>query len=378
MIDRLKKFILCPKTAIEVAVMIFSLIILLFPIKSSDYRVYGIVTQRYIPATVVSVLEEELTDSYYSEGGKIGSQKLLVRFTDGSDAELVNYISDMHNIIAKKGMRLIICADVPENSEPFYTVYGYDRTAAAAALVAAFALLTFAVGRRNGFDAFLSVFFSLVFILNITLPLLYDGCSAVLVGLLTVLSVTLVTILLIHGASMQCVYAVATTLIGEIAACLVFAVFSGALQITGFQVDEAENLLLITKNTGLDIKHLLIAGMMISSLGAVMDVAVSILSSLREVATAMDLPTGASLFKSGINIGKDLIGTMTNTLIFAFVGGSLVSMLVFYAYGVQPVQLLNSNYLAVELAQGICSTMAVVITVPSAATIGAIAFGKRK
>ena len=69
---------------------------------------------------------------------------------------------------------------------------------------------------------------------------------------------------------------------------------------------------------------------------------------------------------------------MANTLIFAFVGGSLTSMLVFYSWGVQANQLLNSDYLAVELAQGICSTMAVIITVPAAALIGAATFRKSK
>ena len=79
-----------------------------------------------------------------------------------------------------------------------------------------------------------------------------------------------------------------------------------------------------------------------------------------------------------MNIGRDMIGTMSNTLIFAFAGGALVTMLVFYSYGVQPQQLINSDYLSVELAQGLCSTAAVILTVPAGAVIGAAAYRAKK
>ena len=115
---------------------------------------------------------------------------------------------------------------------------------------------------------------------------------------------------------------------------------------------------------------------MISSVGAVMDVAVSILSALREVALASKRPERGALFRSGMNLGRDMIGTMSNTLIFAFTGGALTTMLVFFSYGIQFHQLLSSDYLNVELAQGICSTAAVVLTVPAASAMGAAFYGR--
>ncbi|MBQ9165666.1 MAG: YibE/F family protein, partial [Oscillospiraceae bacterium] len=154
--------------------------------------------------------------------------------------------------------------------------------------------------------------------------------------------------------------------------------FSSLLHLTGFQTDSAEGLLLIAQNTGLNIRTLLFAGMMISSLGAVMDVAVSILSALREVSLAAKRAERGMLFRSGMNMGQDLIGTMSNTLIFAFTGGALSTMLVFYSYGVQTQQLLNSDFLTVELAQGLCSTAAVIMTVPFAAAMGAMFYGGRR
>ena len=363
--------------AFEIVVVLLMIFMLLFPAKGSDYRIYSTDGIYYVRAEVLEVLSEDLEESSLGTGHKLGMQKLRVRLSDDSEIELNNYLTDAHNVYAEKGQSVIVCIDSPEGVEPYYTVYNYSRVLPLVCLVGIFVGLLVFVGKRNGFDAFLSILFSLILILRIALPLLYSGSSPVLIGLGTVLLSTSVTITLMHGFTKQCLLAVVTTLIGELAACALFAAFSGALHLTGFQTEQAEGLLLIAHRTGLQIKTLLIAGMMISSLGAVMDVAVSILSSLREIARVGHNMSRTELFHSGINIGKDLIGTMSNTLIFAFAGGALTTMLVFYSYGVQFHQLLNSDYLALELAQGLCSTSAVILTVPAAAIIGAMFFAHK-
>lgn len=107
-----------------------------------------------------------------------------------------------------------------------------------------------------------------------------------------------------------------------------------------------------------------------------MDVAVSVLSATREVALASGKAERKALFNSAMRLGQDMIGAMSNTLIFAFAGSALVTIIVFCSYGIQFHQLLSSDYLSVELAQGICSTAAVVMTVPVSAMIGAIFYGR--
>ena len=89
-------------------------------------------------------------------------------------------------------------------------------------------------------------------------------------------------------------------------------------------------------------------------------------------------PEPKALFGSGMRIGKNMLGTMSNTLIFAFAGGALTTMLVFFSYGVQFHQIFHSDYLALELSQGLCSTAAVILTVPAASLVGAFAFSDKK
>lgn len=362
--------------AIELAVLLAALVMLLYPSEGGLYRRYVTDTLRYVRAVVLEVESETLSDSELKTGQKLGEQRLRVRLSDGQEIILVNYLTEIHNILLKKGDSAIICADMPKNAEPYYTIYNYDRTIPLAVLITVFVLLLLLIGQREGADACLSIVFTLTFIIRVLLPALYGGASPVGMGLVTVLLSTAVTLILLHGISIQCLLSIGATMTGELVACGMFAVFSQLLHLTGFQTDCAEGLLLIAQNTGLDIRMLLFAGMMIASLGAVMDVAVSVLSATREVALASGKAERKALFNSAMRLGQDMIDTMSNTLIFAFAGSALVTMIVFRSYGIQFHQLLSSDYLSVELAQGICSTAAVVMTVPVSAMIGAIFYGR--
>lgn len=362
--------------AIELAVLLAALVMLLYPSDGGLYRRYVTDTLRYVRAVVLEVESETLSDSELKTGQKLGEQRLRVRLSDGQEIVLVNYLTEIHNILLKKGDSAIVCADMPKNAEPYYTIYNYDRTISLAVLITVFVLLLLLIGQREGADACLSIVFTLTFIIRVLLPSLFGGASPVGMGYVTVLLSTAVTLILLHGISIQCLLSIGATMTGELVACGMFAVFSQLLHLTGFQTDCAKGLLLIAQNTGLDIRMLLFAGMMIASLGAVMDVAVSVLSATREVALASGKAERKALFNSAMRLGQDMIGTMSNTLIFAFAGSALVTIIVFCSYGIQFHQLLSSDYLSVELAQGICSTASVVMTVPVSAMIGAIFYGR--
>ena len=154
------------------------------------------------------------------------------------------------------------------------------------------------------------------------------------------------------------------------------AEFAEVGQIVGHLI--AEDLILINEATGLRIKDLLFAGVLISSLGAIMDVGMSIVSALFELLHHNPELSAGELFKSGIEIGKNMIGTMTNTLILAFTGSAFITLLVFVSYQVQANQLFNSNYIAIEIAQGICGTFGIVLTVPIASAVSAVMLIRNK
>lgn len=333
-------------------------------------------TVSYIPGTVLEVVEEDLSPSDLKGGPQLGEQTLTIELKDGSQITLTNYLTNTHNILAREGMRVVVCVDAPENVEPYYTLYQYDRSVGLGVVVAIFLLLMLLVGGEKGFYATLALAFSLVFLLKITVPVIYSGGSPILAGLAMVLVSTAVTVFLIYGLSPRGVLGIGVVLAGEFVACGLFLLFSMLLHLSGFKSSDAENLLVAAQNTGLNISTVLFAATMIASLGAVMDVAVSLLSALWEVRLADPDITGRGLWRAGLRMGRDMIGTMSNTLIFAFAGGSLTTLLVLMTYGTDPVQLLHSDYIALELAHGLCGTCAVILTVPLASLVSAAVYPK--
>lgn len=333
-------------------------------------------TVSYISGTVLEVVEEDLSPSDLKGGPQLGEQTLTIELKDGSQITLTNYLTNTHNILAREGMRVVVCVDAPENVEPYYTLYQYDRSVGLGVAVAIFLLLMLLVGGEKGFYATLALAFSLVFLLKITVPVIYSGGSPILAGLAMVLVSTAVTVFLIYGLSPRGVLGIGVVLAGEFVACGLFLLFSLLLHLSGFKSSDAENLLVAAQNTGLNISTVLFAATMIASLGAVMDVAVSLLSALWEVRLADPDITGRGLWRAGLRMGRDMIGTMSNTLIFAFAGGSLTTLLVLMTYGTDPVQLLHSDYIALEMAHGLCGTCAVILTVPLASLVSAAVYPK--
>jgi len=362
----------------SVLVSALALILFVLPSWGTAYQTLVNDSISYEKGRVEQILSEQLEESTLKGGHMLGTQELVIRLQDGQAVEVTNYLTDTHNIQVAEGTRVIVCVDAPEGVAPYYTLYNYDRTGSILLIVAFFCLLMVGVGGHKGLSAAVAILFTLVFVLRVAIPAIYQGCPPVLVGIITVLLSTAVTILLLYGPTVRGMLAIGVTLAGEVLSCLIFLAFSWLLHLNGFQTSDAESLLVVAQNTGLDISTVLFAGTMIASLGAVMDVAVSLLSSLWEVRLADPEISSGALMRAGLHIARDMITTMSNTLIFAFSGGALMTVLVLFSYGVEANQLISSDYAALELAQGLCGTCAVILTVPLASFAAAICYPRLK
>ena len=129
--------------------------------------------------------------------------------------------------------------------------------------------------------------------------------------------------------------------------------------------------MLRASDQGLHISSLLVCGILIAALGAVMDVAMSIASSCHELHALNPELTTRQLFRSGMNIGRDAMGTMANTLILAFAGSALNMLILFQAYDYPFLQIINSDMMSIEILQGIAGSIGIILTVPLVAFISA-------
>ncbi len=196
--------------------------------------------------------------------------------------------------------------------------------------------------------------------------------------------VSVIAFVILGGTGKKVLCAILGTVAGMGLAALFGHIAQKICRITGYSVYESNNAIADLVNLQdmdfpLHINGLLTAGIIISSLGAVMDVAMSLSSSIGELKSVNPGLTTGKLWKSAMNIGRDMVGTMTNTLILAFVGSSLVTVIRIWTQGPSARMLLTSGYLSVELISALASSVGVVLTVPLAAGIGAAFFGgKRK
>ena len=312
----------------------------------------------------------------------LGKQVVVVEILEGKSTgkrvEIDNYLTAAHNVEVAIGSKVIISADEPDGIDSYYTVYNFDRGLGMIIFTCVLLLVIIAIGRGKGVKAILGLAYTLYLVIFLLLPTVFSGYSPVLMSIICVALSTIVTLMLLNGASKKTYSAIVATVLGVVLSAGGFYLMSLVLKVNGFSVDEAESLVLINQATGLSIKDILFAGILISSLGAIMDVGMSIVSALSELFHHQPNLTQKQIFDSGIEIGKDMIGTMTNTLILAFTGSAFVSLLVLFSYNVDIKQLLSSNYIAIEFAQGIAGTLGIVLTVPIASFISAWALTNKK
>lgn len=344
----------------------------------NTYLRYNNATLGYEKARVDSIMEQQLTEDPTTKGRYYGTQTLRATILSGERSgqtvEVFNNLSTTHNVLLGEGERFIACIDQPDNAESYITVYQYYRTPVLFILVFLFLALMVVIGRGKGVRSAIGLLFTCAVILGLMVPLIYHGYSPVLACVGTVLVTTAVTLFLMNGTCSKTLCATFSTAAGVVFSGLVFSAFSFFLHLSGFNTTDAEDLILISQSTGLRIQDILFASILIASLGAVMDVAMSISSALAELhAHNPDLPARA-LFSSGMHIGKDMIGTMSNTLILAFVGSCLTTLLALFAYQLPFSQLMNSDFIALEICQGLSGTIAVILTVPISSLVCAHAY----
>lgn len=135
---------------LALAVMVITALLAWIPTPDVSFHSLTSDTVSYVPATVLEVLEENLSPSDLTGGPMLGDQTLNAELDSGETLTITNYLTHTHNIQAKAGMRVVVCVDAPENVEPYYTIYQYDRSIGLGVMLAIFLLLMLLVAGASG------------------------------------------------------------------------------------------------------------------------------------------------------------------------------------------------------------------------------------
>ena len=250
----------------------------------------------------------------------------------------------------------------------------YVRTDGLLVLGLVFLGLLLLFGRWKGLRTILSLALTCGAVFGVFLPAVLGGRNIYLWSLLTCLYVTLCTLLLLEGFHPKTGAAVAGCLGGVAAAGLLTLLMDRVLHLTGMVDEDSVYLLAMNPDSPIDLRAVIFAGILIGALGAVMDVAISLSSALWEVKEQAPQVGFGGLCRSGFSIGRDMMGTMSNTLILAYIGSSLATVLLLVVYNGSLLGLLNREMIVVEILQALVGSIGLLLTAPLTTLISALLF----
>lgn len=237
-------------------------------------------------------------------------------------------------------------------------------------------LLSLAVfGGLKGIKTIVTLVITGLAVFSLLLPGLLAGYNPILLTIGICAGVTALTIIIISGLSKKSLAAIIGTTGGVAAAGIIAYIVGSASKLTGLGEQEAQMLMFIPQGTGFDFKGLLFAGIILGALGAVMDVGMSIASAMHEIKTVKPDIQTKDLIRAGMNVGRDIMGTMSNTLILAYAGTSLPLLLLFLANDIPFQDYINWDTIASEVVRALAGSIGLILTIPLTVMVSA-AMGK--
>lgn len=323
---------------------------------------------QYYKGKVITVSQNSLQDDPYVDDVQIGLQKCKVRILEGPFAgeehEINHNVSRTYNIIAEEGKEVILSVYEQNNQIEDINISSYKRSNVLLILVVLFVLVTLIVGKFKGLKSLVSLMFTGTSIIYLMLPMIFKGVSPILAAVIVVALSTAVTLTLISGFNKKTFVSVIGTLSGVILSAIIAFIFGKYANLSGITMEDAESMFYLAEYSDLKIQGIMFASIIIAALGAVMDVAVSLTSSIFELYEVNNKLSINDLIKSGMNIGTDMIGTMCNTLILAFAGGSLNTLILLFSASMSKDQLFNLDILGTEVIQALSGSIGIILTVP--------------
>lgn len=332
---------------------------------------------------VEKVTYEDVADGLQNENNV--KQKVQVKVLTGQFKGTVQTLDNMltgnpaYDISLNKGDKVVLHLDAKNTEvnsvdDVDFFIADVKRDYSLEAFAALFMILLVIIGRKKGVFSLVSIIATISLMFFVLVPLILHGfnpvVSAVVVGILS----TIITIYLVGGFNSKSSAAIIGTGLSLIFAGGMSLAAIWMARLTGFAGEES--MFLYSTRPDLSFKGILAASMIIAALGALMDTGVSIASSVNEIYETDKKLTVNQLFKSGMNIGKDIIGTMSNTLILVYLGSALP--LVLLSNNIDLQKFFNLNQVATEILSALIGSISILACVPLTAIIAAYLIKRQK
>jgi uncharacterized membrane protein len=319
-----------------------------------------------LPSRVVEVLEEGTVD--LGEGSSQPYQRLLLRVESGSLAGQEIVVEEgTVNIISQErlfhpGDRVYVQRAAGPDGDRFY-ISDFVRTTPLFWIAALFVGLVVLVGRGRGLRSLIGTLFSLIVIFVFVLPQIIAGRDPVVVSIVGSIALLALSTYLIYGWNPKAHAAVVGMMLSLVLTGGLAWAFVSWTRLTGLSLEEG-SYLVMELGPGINLRGVVLGGIIVGSLGVLDDICVGQASAVFELVNANRELSGLDLFRSSLNIGRDHIAAMVNTLLLAYVGASMPLMLVFTIYREPIWQRINREPIAEEIVRTLVGSVGLVLAVP--------------
>lgn len=372
--------------AIYILTLIFSILFIAIGYKTNKVELMAENTGKSYRAEIISIDEVKEEDIDY--GYETMSSK-TIRFTaqikskdfESDKLEAFQFIDEAVGVNPKQveiGDDILIAqlSSRTNIEETVWTFIEYYRTDSLILLAGIFFALLILFCRKKGINTIISLIITCLSIFMVFIPSILNGKNIYVSSVIICVFIILTSLFIINGIHKKTLCAIVGNLGGLAAAGILSYVINSRLNLTGLIDQDSIFLLMINPESPIDLRAILWSSIVIGSLGAIMDISMSIASATNELAENIESKNFKTFLKSGLNIGQDSIGTMTNTLVLAYIGSSLSIVLLMVVYHSDILQLINLEMIVYEILQAIIGSMGILLAIPITSLFSAYIFSK--
>lgn len=333
------------------------------------FNIYGKEIVEFEKGTVNEISNANMEVDEYAEGAYKGTQELSVIVKSGrykgETMTVFNYFGPLYGVPVEVGDSVVITIKTHSNGTHSATVYEFNRIPVIGSFIVVFFLAVILVGGRTGLKSLIGLVFTVICLFSILIPLLIKGAPIIPTTVIMCSFISMVSFTILGGVHRKTISAFLGAVSGMLIAMFFGLTVQKLAKIDGLRLEDAEALMQLRYvGSMVKIRGLLVAGIIVSSLGSVMDEAMNIASALEEIHAADPSMDKRALFRSGMNIGRDTVGTMTNALIMAFLGTDFSLMIFLFARDLVFYRLYSTAFFAIETISGLSASIGMVLAVP--------------
>ncbi len=345
-------------------IFVFLISFFVFPLS-----VFAFDTNSSIEARVTKIIEEKQIE--IMENSQL-YQKLELELSTPDKKIIIieNGHQPLANVIKYSvNDRVLVNISQGIDDQEEYVIVDFIRRDSLVLLSIIFVILLLVVAKWKGVFALLGMFFTFFVIFALVLPRLLAGDNPIFIAIIASLIIIPISFYLAHGVNKKTTIAIVASVISLIITAILASVFSYIGHLTGFSSEEAS---MLSINLGsLNMKGILLAGIVIGTLGVLDDITISQSAIVDELATSAKLTKPKDLYTRSMVIGKDHITSMVNTLVLAYAGASLPLLLIFTQNPHPFSEIINYEFLAEEIIRTLVGSIGLILAVPITSLIAA-------